>query len=601
MQPNKYNQFLRNMKSLAFILIFPFLVKAQQQQPSTNAQLIKTVNFWDNQPDQIVKTNVEIQSENIELAIRDYLMKNLTELANPNTGLVLGYYKEGALGHHYYFKQTYNGVEVYNGYIKVNQNNNGLIYSYSNHLIHLNGISMSSNSSSFVPDFLVLHGNELVKLKMKNHILFDEQGAVIKTIDPKFYVTVDDTLVKGKVFNHDPLTVSGVIYGQDGTWKHFNDSNYSLLNDKRVTVSFPATLTDSGKFVLKSKYGIIQNIAPPSEIIASSAVPMFDFLRKSDQFKEVMAYYHVLHTRDYFMSLGFTNRMQYQQRIDALSGYGDNSFFSPDDTTLNFGIGGIPDAEDADVPSHEFTHAMSFDIAPTPVMNVERRSIEEGMCDVTAAIQSYKTTTFNWRLLYNFDGPNPVATGASSEWGGRSGQSYKTYLDLIGSPYKDCEIWSSCLLDIAEHSTIGHDTLMILMLNSIYHFTQTTTMPQAAQVMLDTDSILFGGRHRLIMGYYYNLRHFGTFPQGIQSVAGMPSWIRLINTAGFADGESKAIIQNNSNAAYQLQIIDLTGKTILNQFVNEANFSLVPDQFKSGMYILQITQNGNLFTQKLVR
>jgi hypothetical protein len=520
-------------------------------------------------------------------------------LNQPNSSIRLIAQQTSQLGRHFQFEQLYQGVRIYGAYLRISLHSDGSFIQASEHLIQIPS-DATVLSSANAPDYYLYADHKLIPLFRKGLSIINATGEVIKVLEDRFYLNNDDTLVSGKVFNHDPLTSSGHIYGQNGTWQHFNDSDYSLLNDQRVLVNFPATL-ENGKFLLKSQFAIVEDLDSPANVVATSTTPMFDFTRKQDGFKDVMVYYHVLHTRDYFMSLGFTSKLQYRQRMDSHSKYDDNSFFSTSDTTLNFGVGCIPDAEDGDVPCHEYTHAMSFDINPTPVMNGERRAIEEGLCDVTAAVQSYKTTTFNWRYLYNFDGPNPVYGGNSVCWGGRNGQSDKTYSIKNGNPYKDCEIWASCLLDIAEHAQMGHDTLMILMLNSIALMTQGTTMPQAAQMMLDTDSLLFDGRHKLLMGYFFNRREFGIFPESVESIHSLPSWFTLYNSLGFALGEGQLIIHHTGEQPYQLMIYDINGKEIFTGSISNGDQEITPDHFNSGLYVIKILEKGNCYTQKLVR
>ncbi|MFA6262218.1 MAG: T9SS type A sorting domain-containing protein [Bacteroidia bacterium] len=530
--------------------------------------------------------------------VQSFIQSSRQELQRAGVTLGLTYVKESAYGKHFLYHQLYKGIPVYGAYLKVSVNHQHEIIQTADNLVDLQIAVIQPLKANATPLYLVLVNNQLIPVYRHNQELQDAQGAMIKEIDNRYYFGTDDTLVNGKVFNMDPLTSAGVIYGQGGTYKHFNDSDYTLLNNQRVNVTFPATLIND-TFRLENKYVKIEDWAAPTAPVAFSVTPFFDYTRKQSGFKEVMAYYHALQTRQYFMQLGFTNRMQYQQRIDALSGGGDQSYFSLDDTTLNFGVGGVPDAEDGDVICHEFTHALSFDMSPTPDMFPERRAIEEGLCDLTSAIFSRKATPFNWRYLFNFDGPIPVASGSVTYWGGRNGQSGKTYLDKIGNPYKDCEIWTSCLLDIG--SDIGLHTMMTLSLNSIYLMTQGTTMPQAAQLLLDVDSILYGGVHRQTMGKYFNQRKFGTFPESVATMFPLPIGFSLINTSGFARGESNAIVHLENRDEFRIRVYDMHGKVKVDWINLNSDYALNPEYYSSGMFILSIEHQGQVYNQKLIR
>ncbi len=599
MQPNKPIRELYYMRIVFWILLLCFNSLYASNMPES--PLFKSLQTIESMPDKTFRKKVDFIASDRVKEISEYFKQEMPELSNGNSHLQLQYYRTSQTGHHYHFVQMYGQKEVYGGYIKVNLNTAGNLDIAYLHLVEIPSVDVSIVDSEKESDYYILVQKQLHPVFKDKNLLKDRNGLVIKVISDKYYFALEDTMVTGKVFNHDPLTRAGVLYGEGGTYQHFNDSDYNLLNDERISVGFPATLSN-GRFRLESEFAIIKDLYFPFLGIPDSLLtPDFSFTRGQTDFKAVMAYYHVLNTRKYFHDLGFTNRLLYKQGIDPHSGTGDDSHFNLEDTTLNFGIGGIPDAEDADVITHEYTHAMSFDISPTPDMFGERRSMEEGMCDVTAAMLSYKTTIFNWRYIYNFDGANPKVTGVSGFWGGRNGQSSKTYLNKNGNPYQDCEIWTSCLLDIAEHNTVGHDTLMVLMLHSIFKMTKSTTMPQAAQILLDTDSILFDGRHRLTMGYFFNLREFGVFPQSVQTLNQMPTWLHILNTMGFAMGESAIELHNESGKPYHLMIHDLNGKEIENTLVESNRYLLSPEFFTGGLYVITIAKNGEMYKQKIIR
>ena len=578
-------------KTILFILaLIPLFSLAQQQQVLPFSSYTKWAETFP-----VITTRTK--NEQINLS---WLKTNLPEIASYDQDLKDLYTKQSKIGTHTFYQHYLKGKPVWGSYIKVDALRNGET------IIHKHLVSVSEQPGS-ISNILFTHW-----LVMQNTVLpvFVSQsgdlqsmatssGELIFERDMRRFFHHDDTLVTGKVFQPDPLSSAGVIYGQDGIWLHYNDSDYALINNERKLVSFNVTV-EGDSFVLKNQYVQVIDFAPPFNGITKSATPSFDFLRSTSHFKNVMVYYHINHTQKYLQGLNYS-LVQYPIKVDASATTGDNSFFRFDpDTSLNFGLGGVPDAEDADVIVHEYTHAVSYDINPTPNMITERLSIEEGTCDVMAALRSKQFTPFNYRSIFNYDGPNPVTPGYPRFWAGRNGNSSKTYDNKIGSVYADSEIWSSCMLDISE--AISPDTLMDILLTSISLFTSTTTMPQAAQAMLITDSLLYNGKHMLTMGIYFNARKFGNFPVGlVEQKIKNETLFAIYNSVGFANGNEPMTIQIKNPKPYHLRIIDVQGRVVYNKQNEMLQSDILPDGFTSGMYILQVIQEGETYSQRIAR
>jgi Zn-dependent metalloprotease len=591
-------------KIIGFLLLVPGLAFAQNNAAVIDRAYEGVKTMEQNVP---VATFNAVKIPEIDLLLEDrvkaYYKEHLAMLEQPSIGLELIQDKQSKLGRHLLYQQTYKGVPVYNATLKVNVNAAGVTLSVFDQLVNTEGWQ----STSFTPNtqlgkamWIVLEGQPLAAYQRNDgydQVITDKQGTLIRRKDARLYYTNEDTTVSGKVFLPDPLTSQQVVYGQGGTYMNYNDSDYALLNDARMNVTFPATL-EGGIFKLKNQYAIIMDIASPTINPVVSVTPSFDFTRKTSGFKDVMTFYHVTATQQYFQYLGFDEMENYQVKIDAHSGTSDNSFFSfQTDSSLNFGTGGVPDAEDGDVSSHEYTHAMSWFLNATPTMGNERRAMEEGMCDVIAAIMSKKYTDFNWRKLYNFDGPNPTTTGAGSFWGGRNGNSSKKYSNKINDWYSDSEIWSSTILDIVEQ--IGSDSAAMLMLNTIYSMSANTTMPQAAALYMQADSILFDKYFSWKIGKIFNDRELGNFKTGVAEQAFLQESLKFINTAGFASGEGNAMLELPLDAS--ISVYDLQGKCIKSFFSPKGDVSFDTNEFTSGMYIILVKTLDAQVSLKLIR
>lgn len=596
------------MKKLTgFLLLLPFCVGAQNSTFNNTSNdrayaAVKAQEKWSAvasfQPVAIPYVDVPMAER-----VRLYFKQNTPVLQQPNTDIELTQSKHSRMGWHYAFQQMYKGIPVFGATLKVNVNEQCVTLSVFDQLVN----TQNWVAAEFAPNqqfgnaIWIASGDAPVAAYQSNvgynRVIVDAMGALIQQKDARLYYATEDTMVTGKVFKQDPLTSQQVIYGENGTYMHFNDSDYLLLNDARETVSFPATL-ESGIFKLKNQYSILIDRDLPSIAPVVSVTPSFDFTRKESGFKDVMAIYHVYNTQMYFQYLGFQELANYQIKVDAHSGTSDNSYFAYNaDSSLNFGLGGVPDAEDGDVPSHEYTHAMSWFLNAAPNMSTERRAMEEGMCDVIAAIMSKRTTEFNWRKLFNFDGPNPTTPGAGSFWGGRNGNSSKKYSNKVGDFYSDSEIWSSTLLDVSEQ--IGSDSAVILMLSMIYSLSETSTMPQAAQLYMQADSILFHKYFGWKMGKIFNDRELGNFPTGIDEQTALQQALKFNNTAAFAAGMGNAVLELPVDAT--VSVYDIQGK-LLNTFASKAgNVSFDCNAYTSGMYIITVKTENAAVSIKLVR
>src|SRR5205085_2708376 len=78
---------------------------------------------------------------------------------------------------------------------------------------------------------------------------------------------------------------------------------------------------------------------------------MFFFARSdsSGHFEETNAYYHIDRTQARIQALGFNDVNNRVQIANVNDGHADNSFYSSSDREINYGIGGVDDAEDAEV------------------------------------------------------------------------------------------------------------------------------------------------------------------------------------------------------------------------------------------------------------
>ncbi len=500
--------------------------------------------------------------------------------------------RKSKLGTHTTYQQYVNGIAVYGAFLTVNKNTNGTIVSGYSSLIEANQYQLEPHVLNGTTVWVV-DGNKLVQVQQKKsgHLfqLAYADGSIAYEKDMRLFFT--DTVVKAQVFNPDPLTTAGVTYGTNGTYKNFNDSDYALLNNQRVWVAVPAQY-DNGTFYLQNNYARIEDFASPNIAPVTSTTDTFSFTRKQDGFKQVMALYHISALQTYLQSIGLNGLVPYQLRVDAQSGAADNSSFNYDpDTTLNFGTGGVPDAEDADVIVHEYTHAIVHSLNGGDIIATERRALEEGICDVVSCAYSYRLNPFRWKNIFSWDGNNEY-------WSGRNGAATKDYTQKVGDFYSDSEIWSSCLNNITER--IGPDACIQLLVAIMPELTPYTTMPQAAHLMYDADSVLNNGVNRWVLAEEFNRKKFDTFPTGLTDYVIDNSFFTILNTMAFAQGTGQALFQSKNNQVVKVEVFDVTGKLVFTQ-ENTQEVSITPAGLAGGLYVAKVTQGTQVGVVKLVK
>ncbi len=586
-------------KITLFLFTLPLFAFAQVQNPSVSELQDALIHANESNC-----TTLQTIPQQLNLHATQAI-SNQPPFSHPKAVLKLSHETRSLIGIHRFYTQEIYGIPVWNGYIKINTTQTGEILSVFNHLSDVSTwpaqLNEEINLSKGTPYLLEVKGTPvLIYQRQQNYdkIITDKSGNILQQSETRLYFANDDTTVNGKVFRPDPLTPSGLIYGQGGLL-HYNDSDYAAMNDKRVLVSFPATFNNDS-FYLENKFARVADYMPPYNGRAVVKTPLFDYTRKSNEFKEVMALYHISNLQVYMNSIGLDSLVPYQLKVDAHSGTGDvSSFTYSPDTLLNFGLGGVPDAEDADVIVHEYTHAISHSLNPAGITGTERRALEEANCDIIAATYSREYAPFNWRYMFNWDAPNPVTNGQFPFWSGRNANSNKKYSNKNGDFYSDSEIWSSAILDIGEE--VNREMLTKLLLVSMHSYTPNTNMLQAAQLFMQADSLVYGKSNSWKMGKHFVNRELGDFSTSISSGRIKQVSFTIENSAGFAAGESALTFVFPYSGNKTIQIFDLTGKLVLSNSFQSNRFSITPDELKKGIYmVVAETENGKE-TIKLLR
>lgn len=527
---------------------------------------------------------------------------------------------------HYRFQQTYNTIPVYRATIKINLDRNRNILSVFDNSYFIPSTPEGEFPAKEVVEEKVkkLYSDKanLERIKIENiyfhngqkmlpasrieiwdkqgdffELIIDENSEVIYQRDLNMYFSANssaalDTPAIARVFNPDPLTTAGVVYGTP--YEDANDADIPQLNMQREQVVIDV-LFENDTFKLESSYCKITEHSIPVVPPTTSLTPDFEFTRSQSGFEDVNAFYHINFYQNYLRQLGFTDIVNYPIWVDTHGmGGADNSNFSAAGSPprLSFGEGGVDDAEDADVVIHEYGHAISHSAAPNTNAGIERNAIDEALGDYFAASYSKAINTFGWERVFSWDGHNEF-------WNGRIVNSNKHYPeDKQNHIYKDAEIWSSTLMQINEQ--IGREKTDEILIESMRSYEANMTMNDAACLLLQSAETIFGWQDALAVSYYLAQRGFSGC--GIGMNENIFAKIQLLNTFAFAEGTGDAILRFEKPATGKLGLFDARGKLIFTKsFTAVSEVKINSQTLNSGIFLMNVeTENltGNFKLMK---
>jgi hypothetical protein len=219
----------------------------------------------------------------------------------------------------------------------------------------------------------------------------------------------------------------------------------------------------------------------------------FTFFRSDRAFKEVMVYFHIDAAQRYIQDLGIDNVLNRPIEVHIDGRSDDNSEYSPTTKGLTFGIGGVDDAEDAEIILHEYGHAIQDDQVPGWGESPEAGAMGEGFGDYFAGSFFADAKPANLRpaigswdaVAYSDDNPPCL----------RRVDSTKKYpKDIAHEVHADGEIWSACLWELRRK--LGRRANDRLVLAHHFLLKKDALFEDAAKAMLLADENLNGGKNK---------------------------------------------------------------------------------------------------------
>jgi hypothetical protein len=284
---------------------------------------------------------------------------------------------------------------------------------------------------------------------------------------------------RGLVFRPNPIHSSG-----NGSLRDQNDRDQGSLTREMELVTLPRL---DGRGYLVGDWANLRD-SPVSTFRAD--LDWTWVTRAHHAFEQVNAYYHVDRVQAHLQSLGLVNVNQESQRVDAHASDHDQSIYDVIDDRLEFGDGGVDDAEDGDVIVHEYGHAMQFDQVGSFGLTGEGGAMGEGFCDFLAVVfhesgrPTWDPLFGSWDAVAIVDRDPPYLRRVDRD---------KVFPDdFVRQVHSDGEIWSRFLMDVRH--LIGADDALRVVVESHFLLTPNSRFWQACDALLVANIAVRDGR-----------------------------------------------------------------------------------------------------------
>lgn len=288
----------------------------------------------------------------------------------------------------------------------------------------------------------------------------------------------------GKVFDPSPIASTNDLALVDN-----NDATSPTLDAARYSVVLPRL---DGSGFLRGSYVDAQPKQAANR--ALSAGQTFDYDRSDDRFEEVMAYYHIDRAQDRIQGvLGFSDVNNRVQVAIVNASNQDNSFYDPGKQTIEYGSGGVDDAEDAEIVLHEYGHSIQDNQVPG-YGGGDEGAMGEGFGD-------YFATSVSQALSHKISDPDCLAAWDASGYASAclrrldGSKHFPEHAD--GEVHDDGEIWSAALAK--SRATLGPDLMDRLVIESHFLLSANETFGAAVDAVLASDQSLNAGANLAVL------------------------------------------------------------------------------------------------------
>jgi Zn-dependent metalloprotease len=244
---------------------------------------------------------------------------------------------------------------------------------------------------------------------------------------------------------------------------------------------------------------------------ARAADGRFVYTSDRSHFEEVMAYYHLDAAIRYLELLGYRGSRAIFGEAVPVNANGteeDNSWYSPHERSLTFGLGGVDDAEDAEVILHELGHAIQDAICPGFGQSLEAAAMGEGFGDYFAASffadrkpARYRTSVGTWDFVTDTEHDPPCLRRVDERL------TMEAFEHQEGWEHENGRIWSAALWDVGR--AVGRAAADRIIVESHFQLDGFTTLARGARAILDADRNLYAGGHLAKLREVFRKRGIG--------------------------------------------------------------------------------------------
>lgn len=451
--------------------------------------------------------------------------------------------KESILGKHVLYQQQLQGKPISGAWVRVDIDNEGKVYNIQNDLVPepmlkksekimavADGTPQPQLSAAAINEYAlaaVLPAKAKAEDISESELVFYPVNGVpvlcwkvvLTTTSPTDAFKIYLDAVTGQVIEKISL-----LKYVTGTGTVFDPNPVVVLNNTKLeddSVIPPSAYTTVELKDLKNSGmldGPFVNTSTTRNRVKRSDFK-FNFKREDRAFKEVMVYFHIDSVQRYIQSLGFSNVLKKSIAVNIDGETEDQSFYDPISKSLTFGIGGVDDAEDAEIILHEYGHAVLDNQVPGFGETNEAGAISEAFGDYLAASffsdkkpAQLKPTVGSWDAVA-YSGAEPPAL--------RRLDSNKKYpKDIKNEVHDDGEIWSACLWEI--RAALGRATADKLVIAHHFLLTRRSGFEDAAKAMITADNNLNQGKNKKAIEDVFIRRGILPNPQRNNKRAGEP-------------------------------------------------------------------------------
>jgi hypothetical protein len=334
------------------------------------------------------------------------------------------------------------------------------------------------------------------------------------------------------VYTPNPVADNGGYAGLGkGPHADHHDQDTAKLTSLRVPVSFVVNDAQDCLVGPEVEARVGKGKGSP---VCDPSLDWSSVTRSDNRFEALEAYAEIDQVAGYYRSLGFTSANHSRRHGDfhpkpqtvVVDNFpDDNSFYSPFTRKIDYGSGGVDDAEDGDVVVHEYGHSIQAAQDPGFGSTDVAGALGEGFGDYQSALNLWLNRAagyislshqqlahqakciFDWDGTVGWGGPGVkpcgrLATGADGTK--RYRQAHRTCARGAGAEEVHClgEVWAHGLIDlllhlphVTHHGQSNVPPIAVDVIASQFTYADNESFAQAVNALVAADRHIFAGHH----------------------------------------------------------------------------------------------------------